>query len=400
MSLTSGDHPNLYKIGMKLAEINPYLFEYGYKALEKSQETIEGAKLMLGDPGHCDKISHVNLELTVVCNLRCWFCWWWGTNGIAFRLVKDRDPLVTEELSTQEIFKVVDQLAAKHMPSVYLSGGEPFLRNDTVDIIEYIAKKGMSVTTNNNGTLLNDEKLERLAKVKKLTINFSIDGPKDVHDKIRGNGNFDRTTGAVRKLIEFRGNSMFPEIKTNTTFSPWIAGRVDELIHQLQDDVNVDATRLTHLWFTDRKHADNHKAMLKSLFGTNELGVDSHVMGPHDPEYVKKLADEIMKIEKTRYKKPVFIHPRMSHDQIVKYYTDLNFVKQKSCNIGWDTMLIKANGDVMFCPDEWMNDFKIGSVRHNTVDELWNNDKARLFREALYKHKLFPACARCCVINF
>lgn len=385
---------------MRIANVNPALFEYGWQALSFPREASLKARLMLGDKGQVGNIQSVNLELTVLCNLRCWFCWWWGTNGIAFKLVKDRAPLVNEEMNTQEIYNVVDQLAVKHKPSFYLSGGEPFLRKDTVDIIEYIANKGLSVATNNNGTLLTEEKLQRLAKIKRLTINFSIDGPKEVHDNIRGQGNFERTTNAIKRLIELRGDSMFPAIKTNTTFSPWIAGRIDELIRQLQDEVGVDATRLTHLWFTDKQHADNHKVMLKSIFGTNETGVDSHVMGAHDPAYINKLADEIGKVEHTKYRKPVFVHPRMSHEQIIKYYTDLNFSKRNSCVVAWDSVLIKANGDVMFCPDEWMSDFNLGNVKKESIDTLWRNEKAKQFREALYTHKLFPACARCCAINF
>ena len=89
----------------------------------------------------------------------------------------------------------------------------------------------------------------------------------------------------------------------------------------------------------------------------------------------------------------------MSYDEIVKYYTDLTYVRAQSCKIAWDTILVKANGDVMFCPDEWLTQFKIGNVRDTTVDDMWNNEKARQFRQGIDKVGLFPACARCCVLN-
>jgi radical SAM protein with 4Fe4S-binding SPASM domain len=400
MSLTSGSHPKLYKAGMKLAKMNPALFDFGWQMLSFPRDAYVRSKLALGDKGQVGKIQSVNLEVTIRCNLRCTFCWWWGEKGIAYDLAKNKDPMLSKELSKEEIFDIVDQLAAKHMCSFYLSGGEPFLREDMVDIIEYITGKGMSVATNNNGTMLSEEKMQRLAKMKMLTINFSIDGPKEVHDKIRGDGNFEKTTKNMKRLIELRGDSMFPAIKSNTTFSPWIVGRMDEMIKYLQDDVGVDATRLTHLWFTDKEHADKHKAVLKSLFGTNETGVDSHLMGAHDPSYIKALADEIGLIEKSKYSKPVFIHPRMSNEQIQRYYSDLDFSKRRSCVVAWDSILIKADGDVMFCPDEWMNDFKLGNVRDSKIDEMWTGEQARKFRKALYKSKLFPACAKCCAINF
>ncbi len=399
MKIDSGSHPHLYRLGMKVARSNPKLFNWGVDTLTLPSRVKSDLDFRMGDKKIAKHINSVNLELTVLCNLRCSFCWWWGENGIAPRLVRDRDPIVSKELSLQEIFNVVDQLAAGHRPSFYLSGGEPFIRKDTVDIIEYITGKGMSVITNNNGTLLTDEKMERLAKIKNLTINFSIDGPREIHDGIRGKGMYDKTTSTIKRLIELRGKSMFPAIKTNTTFSPWIAGRLDELVRELQDNVGVDATRMQHLWFTDKTHAEAHKKELNRIFGTNEVGVDSHIISTPDKAYVEGLAKEILTIEKTKYKKPLFIHPKMNAEQISRYYTDLSFTRQNRCLVAWGAILIKAGGDVMFCPDEWMSDFKIGNVRDQPINALWNNDKAQKFREELYSHKLFPACARCCVIN-
>lgn len=399
MKLDSGSHPNLYKIGMKLHQINPKLWDYGLSAITLPYRLSSDLKMRFGDKGDAGKLNSVTLELSIICNLRCTMCWWWGEKGIAFKLAKDRDPLVTEELSTAEIYKVIDGVA-KDKPSFYLAGGEPFIRNDTVDIIEYIAEKGMSVVTNCNGTMLTEEKLQRLAKIKNLTINFSIDGTREVHNRIRGPGTFEKTTSTIKRLVELRGNSIYPAIKTNTTFSPWVAGHLDELIRYLQEDVGVDAIRMQHLWFTDKAHAEQHKKMLHDIFGTNEnAGVDSHIISSFEPEYVKALADEILEVQSTKYKKPVFIHPQLTKEEISKYYNDLNFTRAKRCMVAWGSILVKANGDVMFCPDEWMTDFKLGNTRHQAVEEMWRGQKARKFREELWKHKLFPACTRCCVIS-
>ncbi len=382
-----------------MQKTSPDLWEYGIKLITLPDSVKSDVKFKFGNKRTAGKISNINLELSVLCNLRCSMCWWWGEKGIAFNLVRDRAPLVTQELSTQEIYNVVDQVA-KDKPSFYLSGGEPFIRKDTVDIIEYIANKGMSVITNNNGTMLTEEKMQRLAKIKNLTINFSIDGPREVHDRIRGQGMYDKTTNTIRRLVELRGNSMFPAIKTNTTFSPWILGTIDGLIRDLQENVGVDATRFQHLWFTDKAHAEAHKKVLKDVFGTNEsAGVDSHIISSFDPQYVCALADEINKVLKTQYKKPVFMHPRLTKEQMAKYYSNLDFTKQDRCYVAWGGLIIKANGDVMFCPDEWMTDFKLGNTRHDKIESMWKSEKAQKFREELYNHGLFPACARCCVIN-
>ena len=400
MKIDSGSHPTLYKIGTSLAKRDPGLFDLGLKVITFPESAYGKVKFALTDKEIGGRINSVNLELTVLCNLRCEMCWWWGKNGVGFKLAENKDPMITKQMTKEEVFKVIDELAATYRPSIYISGGEPFVREDTIDIIEYIASKGLSVITNDNGTLLKDEWLERLSKIKKLTINFSIDGPREAHDKIRGKGNYDKTTNAIKKLLEYRGNTPFPAIKTNTTFSPFILGHIDELIRELQENVGVDATRLQHLWFTDKEHAEAHKRVLHEIFGTNEgANVDSHIIPVPDMKYLNALTDEIIKVEHTKYKKPVYIHPRMSKEEIIRYYTDLSYVRAERCTVAWNSIFIRANGDVMFCPDEWMVDFKLGNIREHTISELWNNEKAKLFRRELWKHKLFPACARCCTIN-
>ena len=355
-------------------------------------------KLNFGDKYAANNIEKVNLEVTARCNLRCKMCWWWGENGTVPELLKEGNHFLKEELTTQEIFDIVDQLAPQK-PLFHITGGEPFIRGDMIDIIEYICRKGMSVGINSNGTLLSEDQLERIAKINNLTINFSIDGPREVHDKIRGTGVFDKATSTMRKLLELRGNTIYPSIKTTTTFSPPILGHIDEIIRYLQNDVGVDALRLQHVWFTDKAHAEEHKRVLKEAFGTNERGVDSHVMPPYDPQYANELAKEIKQVEKTKYSKPVFMHPKLTKEQIVRQYTDLSFKKRDKCFIAWASIIIKANGSVMFCPDEWMTDFKLGNVRNNRIDDMWNGKNAVKFREELHKHRLFPACARCCAIN-
>ena len=349
------------------------------------------------DPTVSAGIRNMTIELTVICNLRCTMCWWWGEKGIVFDMLKNKDSMVTQELKTDEIKRLVDQVA--HLkPSFYLAGGEPFLRKDTVDIIEYINSKKLPTILTNNGTMLSEEAMQRLAKVDRLTMNFSIDGPRDVHDRIRGQGNYDRTMNTVKRLVELRGRRVNPSIKTNTTFSPWIVGRIDELIRDLQA-YGIDAARFQHLWFTDEQTAENHRLALKELYGIEDRGARTHVISTPTQKYVEALAKEIADVEKRRYNIPVFMHPKLTEEQVVKYYTDLTFSKSDHCSAPWTHALVKANGDVMFCPDEWVTQYKIGNVREGNVVEMWNNEKARFFRQQLNKVQLFPACKRCCAMS-
>jgi radical SAM protein with 4Fe4S-binding SPASM domain len=89
----------------------------------------------------------------------------------------------------------------------------------------------------------------------------------------------------------------------------------------------------------------------------------------------------------------------MTKEEIFRYYTDLSYVRTDRCTIAWNSIIVKANGDVMFCPDEWMTNYKLGNVRSSTIKGMWTGEKAAKFREELYKRGYFPACARCCALN-
>jgi radical SAM protein with 4Fe4S-binding SPASM domain len=399
LKLESGSHPKLYRIGMKLYKFSPKFWEYGINFISLPGQISTGLTLKLGDKKKAGNIGTVNLELTARCNLRCKMCWWWGENGVAFKRIQEGITLGGDELTTENIFKLVDQLE-QSCPSFYLSGGEPFIREDTVEIIEYITRKGMSVTINTNGTLLTNDNLAKLAKIKKLTINFSIDGLEEAHDEIRGKGTFNKTTNNIRELIKLRGEALYPSIKTNTTlFSPHLLGHMDELIRYLQDSVGVDAVSFRNLFFTYKKQAEAHKALLKQVFDIDEYAVDSHIIDRPEQKYLLQLSEEVKRVEKTRYSKPVFIIPRLAKEQICRYYTDLSFKSSGRCLVAWNFLMIKANGDTMFCPDEWMTEYKLGNVKETRIEDMWRSKAAGHFREELYKYKMFPACSRCCMMN-
>jgi radical SAM protein with 4Fe4S-binding SPASM domain len=395
LRFNAGSHPLLYKIGMRLYRINPKLWYYGIIILNLPNKIKRNRKRKGYWAG---KIETINLEPTVVCNLKCKMCWWWGENGVGYDLIKNKDTMITNQLTKDEIFHLVDSVS-DIKPSFYLSGGEQFTRKDTIETIEYIANKGMPIIMTDNGTMIDEPTLKRLSKIRRLTINFSLDGPKDVHDDIRGEGKYEITTKTIKRLIELRGKEIMPAIKITTTLSPMIVGRLDEFIKEV-DSFNVDAIRMQHLWFTDKAHVVHHQQVLQQLFGiSDDQGAYSHVIPTPQLKYVDTLAKEICKIEHTKYKTPVFIWPKMNYNEIVKYYSDLDFVKVDACSAPWSIASVRANGDVMFCPDEWITKHKIGNIRETDIKDLWNNDKARFFREQLEKTRLFPCCTRCCYVS-
>ena len=128
-------------------------------------------------------------ELTYACNLACVHCL--SSSG-------RRDP---RELSTEECFAVIDELERLKVFYVNVGGGEPMLRHDFFEILEYAAAHNVGVKFSTNGTFIDADAARRLAAMDYLDIQISIDGSNaDVNDAVRGTGSFAAARQAMDNL--------------------------------------------------------------------------------------------------------------------------------------------------------------------------------------------------------
>ncbi len=140
------------------------------------------------------KPRNVVWELTLACNLRCGHC--------GSRAGQARD----SELSPQECLDVGRQLADLGAELVTLSGGEPTLRPDWDALAASMTKRGVLVNMVTNGFFANREKAAEIARraldAGMCNAGVSIDGPPEIHEKIRGNGTFARTMTAIEEFTK------------------------------------------------------------------------------------------------------------------------------------------------------------------------------------------------------
>lgn len=115
-------------------------------------------------------------ESTVACNLACVHC----------RASAQTAP-APDELTTQEVFGLIDQLAEFGRPIFVISGGEPLMRPDIYDIAAYGTRRGLRVAVSPNGTLLTAGAVGSLLAAGVKRISVSIDGSTATrHDAVRG----------------------------------------------------------------------------------------------------------------------------------------------------------------------------------------------------------------------
>lgn len=128
-------------------------------------------------------------ELTYACNLQCVHCL--SSSG-------RRDP---RELSTEEAKRVIDELAEMQVFYVNIGGGEPTIRRDFFEIVDYAIGRGIGVKFSTNGAFITAERAQRFADTDYLDIQISLDGTDAAtNDAIRGPGSYDMAMRAMEHL--------------------------------------------------------------------------------------------------------------------------------------------------------------------------------------------------------
>lgn len=112
---------------------------------------------------------------TRTCNLKCIHCYTDSSN-IAY----------SNELSTDEGFKLIDDLASFKIPSLLFSGGEPLTRKDLFNLIEKASNRDIRPVLSTNGTLIDRDKAQALKDAGIVYVGISLDGMEDVNDHFRG----------------------------------------------------------------------------------------------------------------------------------------------------------------------------------------------------------------------
>lgn len=133
-------------------------------------------------------LDELAIELTVYCNLECTMCsvWELKQHGVSFDLA-------------EKLLRQARDLGAKTFTPC---GAESFMRKDFLDIVALADELGyqqQDIVT--NGTMITDAHLDRLEQLPSVQLHVSIDGPREIHDELRGEGNYDKAVTTVKKCI-------------------------------------------------------------------------------------------------------------------------------------------------------------------------------------------------------
>ena len=286
-------------------------------------------------------------EITYGCNLACIHCL--SSSG-------RRDP---RELSTGEAKAVIDELHDLQVFYVNIGGGEPTIRSDFYELVEYAVSRGVGVKFSTNGSTLNADKAKRLAGTDYVDVQISIDGADETtNDAVRGRGSY----ASARRAMDALAEAGFGAFKISVVVTRQNVRQLDEF----------------------EKLADSYGAQLRlTRLRPSGRGADS--WGELHPT-----AEQQVDLYRWLLSRPgVLTGDSFFHlSALGEPLPGLNL-----CGAGRVVCLIDPVGDVYACPFVLHPEFKAGSVReHGGFSAVWRTSQLFL---SLREPGSAGACTSC-----
>lgn len=296
-------------------------------------------------------------NVTRTCNLSCIHCY------------SDSESRSYEgELTTAEAKELIDDLANFNVPVLLFSGGEPLIRDDFFQLVEYASKKNIRSTISTNGTLIDGEMAKDFKKMGVSYVGVSLDGIGENNDYFRGReGAFNRALEGIRHCcyqgqkvglrftISRRNYQQIPDIfklieEENIPrvcfYHLVYSGRGSELI---EEDISAEKTReildLVMDWTFYFERKNNQKEILT---------VDNHADG-------------------------IYIYQRMKEKYQEKAGRIFDLLNANGGNrSGIAISNIDSRGYVH--PDQFTQNHILGNVKERSFEEIWTETSNEILR--------------------
>jgi radical SAM protein with 4Fe4S-binding SPASM domain len=302
-------------------------------------------------------------EITLACNLHCKLC--------GSRAGKAR----RDELSTEEAFGLVDQLAAMGVRDVGLIGGEVHLRKDWIEIVAAVVRAGMTCSIQTGGRSFSAAVAAKAAAAGLSGAGVSIDGLRENHDLIRGvKGSFDQAIAALGYL---RDNGLPTSVSTQL----W-----SKSIDDLRGLLTVIAEAGAKSW----------QIQLSVAMG-NGSDNNSYLLQPYQMIDVFPLLSEL-------YDEASALGVRLILANNVGYFgpyeAKLRSVEPfathwDGCSAGRNGLGIEADGKIKGCPSLATTEFTGANIRDMPLNAIWNSTQQLAYMRTRSREDLWGFCRTC-----
>lgn len=291
----------------------------------------------------------INARVTLKCNLSCKQCWVWQKNSI-------------DDLSTNEWKKIILNIKNSIGPFfLRFYGGEPFCRNDLLDLISFSSQNEISSLITTNGTYINRSVANELVRNKLILMQISLDGMRpETHDILRGvEGTYRKAMSAIELL-----QGKVP-IQINTTI---MQNNLDEIV-DLADFSLKNKIQISFQGILNFDKIDYTRCGFVSQ--------DSYLF-PKNLDKINYVIDELI-IRKKRYNSSI-VNNLTQLKNLKTYYRNPAELNKIHCGaIINNQFTVKETGKVFLC----VLYKSIGNVAISPFSDIWNSEEAAQIRKEM-----------------
>lgn len=306
------------------------------------------------------RLSEVWIHTNNNCNLRCTHC------------LVDAGEADSPQLTTTEIKRLIDDSRTLGAGRFYFTGGEPCLRADLLELIDYVTRSSELVILS-NGTLIDESLALRLAQASRgrLLLQVSLEGPNaEVNDAVRGTGAFTRAVAGIEQLVAVGLPPVISSVlsRVNAASLPQLTRLVGEL-----------GARFHHIiWLHNRGRATSRIAARPE---GDSIWVEA-----------EEVAEVMRRVQSTAAEVGVIVDNEVSLRARVSAKRNR---KLDLCNCCFETLCIYSDGRVYPCPAlAGEPDFDCGSTKEQPLADLWlNSPRMEWVRSASVQLRV--DCAHC-----
>lgn len=364
-------------------------FDYSAKHLRKfrKDKIIKNKKLT-------DLIVYTNN----FCNAHCGFCDVTRVDQEAKSALGIARPLLGTPvyMRTQVFEKIMnDQFLINKKLLVIFLMTEPLLSKNIGELCKIAKEKDHITKITTNGFLLQKRANDICKNLDHLQI--SIDGPKEMHDEIRGKNFYENAIKGARLIKELNPKIKISINTTITNINYKILSSFAKELDQLE--IDIDELRFQFIDFVSEEMSKKQQEIVPEIpQSISTIDEEDYLALDKD-----MLFNEIVNLKniKLRNIKKLKFKPNIDDRIVLDKYFDKKgetILSNNVCSTPYTQMAVNTSGDVywhMRC----FNDYKLGNINLNTFQEIWNGEKATLFRKKFEENNLcFPACTRCCGI--
>lgn len=284
-------------------------------------------------------LKSINLLVTPYCNLKCKMCEYTeGTKNV-------------NAMSTEELKDVISQARELGLERLELSGGEPMMKKDIYDIISYSKSIGVKrIVMMTNGVLIGKEEAQKLVEAGLGDVVFSLEGHKELNDKIRGKGSFDKTVEAIKNLQNYDSINC---VRVNITLNKLNYSSTLDFIKYLVEDLNIKSISIN--------------PYNPFMFGPENKYVESLKVTDDDMDKVQEALEKIIAYVKSK-------DIDFSHENYLRKFIDF-FKGEKllplyGCDAPLNSCAIDITGGVHAC---WGDKELSGNIRETSLKKIVSN---------------------------